>query len=127
MPFALFQTWMDLEMMILSEVSQTEKDMPYNITYVRNLKYDTNEFIYKAERLTDKNPCGCPRGGWIGNLGSAESVSCWLGFWVLCFGPSSPGILCGRRADPGGQRSPATHGCRAGEGKPIWRQDPRLP
>ena len=49
MPFVLFQTWMDLEMMILSEVSQTEKDMPYNITYTRNLKYNTNEFIYKAE------------------------------------------------------------------------------
>ena len=32
MPFAA--TWMDLEMIILSEVSQKEKDIPYDITYM---------------------------------------------------------------------------------------------
>ena len=46
MPFAA--TWMDLEIIILSEVSQTEKDK-YHITYMWNLKYDTNELIYKTE------------------------------------------------------------------------------
>ena len=46
MPFAA--TWMNLEMIILSEVSQTEKDK-YHITYMYNLKYDTNELIYKTE------------------------------------------------------------------------------
>ena len=45
-PFAA--TWMDLEIIILSEVSQTEKDK-YHITYMWNLKYDTNELIYKTE------------------------------------------------------------------------------
>ena len=35
MPFAA--TWMDLEIIILSEVSQTEKDK-YHITYMWNLK-----------------------------------------------------------------------------------------
>ena len=45
MPFAA--TWMDLETIILSEVSQ--KEIPYDITYMWNLKYDTNEFIYKTE------------------------------------------------------------------------------
>ena len=35
MPFAV--TWMDLEMIILSEVSQTEKEK-YGITYMWNLK-----------------------------------------------------------------------------------------
>ena len=35
MPFAA--TWMDLEIIILSEVSQTEKDK-YDITYMWNLK-----------------------------------------------------------------------------------------
>ena len=35
MPFAA--TWMDLEMIILSEVSQTEKDK-YRITYLWNQK-----------------------------------------------------------------------------------------
>ena len=40
-------TWMDLEIIILSEVSQ--KEIPYDITYMWNLKYDTNEFIYETE------------------------------------------------------------------------------
>ena len=44
MPFVA--TWMDLESIILSEVSQTEKDK-YYITYMWNLKYDTNELIYR--------------------------------------------------------------------------------
>ena len=35
---------MQLEIIILSEVKQKEKD----ITYLWNLKYDTNEHIYKA-------------------------------------------------------------------------------
>ena len=40
-------TWMGLEMIILSEVSQKEKDKYH--TYLWNLKYDTNEHIYKIE------------------------------------------------------------------------------
>ena len=40
-------TWMDLEIIILSEVSQ--KEIPYDINYMWNLKYDTNEFIYETE------------------------------------------------------------------------------
>ena len=36
---------MDLEIIILSEVTQ----IPCNITYMSNLKYDTNELIYKTE------------------------------------------------------------------------------
>ena len=39
-PFAA--TWMDLEIIILSEVSQTEKDI-YHITYICKLKYGTNK------------------------------------------------------------------------------------
>ena len=31
-------TWIDLEIVILSEVNQTEKDLPYNIAYMGNLK-----------------------------------------------------------------------------------------
>ena len=50
MPFAA--TWMDLEIIILSEVSQIEKDTIRYQLYV-NLKYDTNEPIYKTNRLTD--------------------------------------------------------------------------
>ena len=44
MPFAA--TWMDLE---ISEVSQKERQIPHDITYMWNLKYDTNELIYEKE------------------------------------------------------------------------------
>ena len=46
MPFAA--TWMDLEILILSEESQ-KIQISYNITLRWNLKYDTNERIYKTE------------------------------------------------------------------------------
>ena len=35
MPFAA--TWMQLEMIILSEVNQTERKLPYGITHMRNM------------------------------------------------------------------------------------------
>ena len=49
LPFAA--TWMDLEIIILNEVSQKEKSKYYiyDITYMWNLKYDTNEHIYETE------------------------------------------------------------------------------
>ena len=45
MPFAA--KWMDLGIVILSEVSQ-QRQISYNISY--SLKKDTNELIYKTER-----------------------------------------------------------------------------
>ena len=42
-------TCMQLEIIILSEVSQKEKDKYHDITYMWNLKYDKNEPIYKIE------------------------------------------------------------------------------
>ena len=42
-------TWMNLEIIILSEVSQRERQIPYDIAYMWNLKYDTNELIYERE------------------------------------------------------------------------------
>ena len=44
MPFAA--TWMQLEIITLNEVSQTNM---YDITYMWNLKYGTNEPICKTE------------------------------------------------------------------------------
>ena len=38
---------MDLEIIILSEVNQ--RQISYGITYMWNLKNDTNELIYKTE------------------------------------------------------------------------------
>ena len=46
MPFAA--TWMDLEIVTLSEVSQTAKDK-YDITYMWNLKNGISKLIYKTE------------------------------------------------------------------------------
>ena len=41
---------MDREIVILSEVSQTKKEILYDIAYIQNLKRnDTNELIYKTE------------------------------------------------------------------------------
>ena len=44
-PFAA--TWMQLEITVLSQ-SERERQIPYDITYMWNLKYDTNESIYKT-------------------------------------------------------------------------------
>ena len=43
-------TWMDIEIIILSEVSQAEKDKYHMISLINGiLKNDTNELIYKTE------------------------------------------------------------------------------
>ena len=47
MPFAV--TWMQLEIIIVSEISQKEKDTCDDILYTWNLKYGTNEPIYEPE------------------------------------------------------------------------------
>ena len=61
MPFAA--KWMDLEIIIQTEVRQ-KRQTPYDITYIWNLKYDTNELIYKTNRVTDrKETYGYQMGG----------------------------------------------------------------
>ena len=50
---SLTATWMDLESVIFSEVSKSEREgeISYGILYTQNLKRnDTNEFTYKTER-----------------------------------------------------------------------------
>ena len=39
---------MDLEIIILNEINQTEK-ISYDITYMWNLNNNTNELVYKTE------------------------------------------------------------------------------
>ena len=64
MPFAV--TCMDLEIIILSEVSQTERQISYTISYMWNLKYDTNELIYKTDSQTQKTNLWLPKEKWGG-------------------------------------------------------------
>ena len=54
---------MDLEI-ILSEVSQTEKDKYHMVSHMWNLKNDTNELIYKTETdsQTSKTNLWLPKG-----------------------------------------------------------------
>ena len=63
MPFAV--TWIDLEIVIQSEVSQTEKDKYHMISLICEiLKNDTNELIYKIEidSQTQKTNLWLPKG-----------------------------------------------------------------
>ena len=46
-PFAA--TWMDLELIILSEVSQTKTNIMWYHLFVDDKNNDTNEHIYKIE------------------------------------------------------------------------------
>ena len=65
MPFAA--TWMQLEILILSEVKpERERQIPY-VTFMSNLKYGTNELIYK-EKQTHRHreqTCGCQGGSGV--------------------------------------------------------------
>ena len=45
-PFAA--TCIDLKMIVMSEVGQTEKEILYGITFMWDLTNNTNEFIYKT-------------------------------------------------------------------------------
>ena len=49
MPFAV--TWINLEIIILSQLSQ--RQIPYDINYIWNIKYDTNKPIYKTDSQTE--------------------------------------------------------------------------
>jgi len=66
---------MDLEIITVSEVSQTRKcQTSYDITYMWNLKNDANELIYKTETYPDfENKLIVTKGnrmaeGWIRGL-----------------------------------------------------------
>ena len=60
-PFAI--TGMDLEIVILSEISQKEKKKTYCVTYMWILKYDTNELIYETDSQTWGTDLWLPRVG----------------------------------------------------------------
>ena len=61
MPFAA--TWMELENLILSEMSQKDRQIPYDITYNWNLISSTNEHLHRKENHgLGKQTCGCLMG-----------------------------------------------------------------
>ena len=66
MPFAATQ--MELDTLILSEVSQKEKDKYHMISHIWNLIYGTNEPFHRKEMHgLGKKTCGCQgEGGWSG-------------------------------------------------------------
>ena len=63
-------TWMDFEITNLNKVSQ--KDKYIEVTYMRSLKYDTNEPICKNETHSHhkEQTSGCQ--GWVGAGGGLE-------------------------------------------------------
>ena len=64
---------MNLEIIILSEISQTENKMPYNTPYIWNLKNNANKLIYKAATDTENRPVVVKGEGWTGSLGLADA------------------------------------------------------
>ena len=58
------KTWMELEILMLSEISQKEKDqIPCGITYMWNLTYSTKKiFPKKRKSWTERTDLWLPRG-----------------------------------------------------------------
>ena len=79
MPFAA--TWMVLKIIILSEVSQ--RQISYNFTYMWNLKYDTNELIYKTETdsQTQKTNLWLPKG----QRGESDKLGDGINIYTLLY------------------------------------------
>ena len=59
-------TWMDLEIIILNEVSQKEKSIPYDIIYMWNLKYNTKNLPMKQTQNRFVLAMGVGRTGSLG-------------------------------------------------------------
>ena len=81
MPFAA--TWMELETLILSEVSQKEKDKYNLISHIWNLIYGTNEHIFgkKNKLMVMENRLVVAKReregvGWTEGLGLIDANSC---------------------------------------------------
>ena len=76
MPLAA-SSWMDLEKIILSEVSQTEKDKYMTNSHVESdfFKNDINELIYKTE--TDPQISKKTYGYQRGNMGGRDKLGAW--------------------------------------------------
>ena len=66
--------WMQLEITVLS-TSERERQISHDITYMWNLKYDTNELIYITEidSQTREQTYGCQGEG----VGGGDGLGVW--------------------------------------------------
>ena len=63
-------TWIELETLKLSEVSQKEKDKYHMISHIWNLINGTNEPFHRKETHGHGGQtCGCKAGGGVGESG----------------------------------------------------------
>ena len=69
-------TWKDLKISISEVKSERGRKIPYDITYIWNLKYDRNQHIYKAKKTHRRRQktCCCQGGGGVeeGKIGNFE-------------------------------------------------------
>ena len=79
MPFSA--TWMELETLILSEISQKEKHKYHMISHIWNLTYSTNEPFHRKENhgLEDRLVVAKGEGEGEGE-GKGKGVG-WTGNW----------------------------------------------
>ena len=79
MPFAA--TWLELEILILSEVSQREKDKYHMMSHIWSLKYGTADYIYKTEtdygHKEQTQGCQGEGVGWMESLGLVDA-NCYI-------------------------------------------------
>ena len=76
MPFSA--TSLELETLIPNEVSQRERQIPYDITYILKLIYGTNETSTEKKIMDLENRLVVAKGEqevveWIGSLGLADA------------------------------------------------------
>ena len=54
--------------------SKSERQIPYDITYIWNLTYGSNETFHRIENHGHgEQTCGCEWVGWTGNLGLIDA------------------------------------------------------
>ena len=84
---AFAATWMQLEIIILSEVSQKKKDTYHVISFICGTQNMTQMNLFTKQKQTHghrENPCGCQWGGgwgrWSGRLALVDvSYYIWNG------------------------------------------------
>ena len=99
-------TWMDLEITILSEVSQTEKDKYHMISHMQSLnKWYKWTYLQKRNRLTDRKPIDSyqrrkVRERWIRSLGLTHTYCACMNSH-LCLRLCNPMVVKSQTALPG--------------------------